>query len=59
MLSIDQIRARLAGQNLAKLAIRVGVTRSYLCNIRSGKSSNPSYKVLSALSRMLGESDDK
>jgi len=53
MMTLDEVRAALNDRNLSMVAESVGVTRSYLSAIRSGKAGNPSYEMVKRLSEYL------
>lgn len=55
MLDIKQVRERLEGKNLAKVARECGVTYSYIHAISRGIKCDPSYSMLEKLSRVLDE----
>lgn len=50
LLSLAEIRRLLYDRNLQKVADAVGCSRAYLHTIRSGRTVNPSYRRLVALS---------
>jgi len=52
MLDLEQIKEKLSDRNLAEVARRISVTRSYLSGIASGKIT-PSYKMLKKISDYL------
>lgn len=53
MLTIEEIREKLKDRNLMKVHKATGVGYSNLHGIANGQRSNPTYKVLSALSNYL------
>ena len=58
MLTIEEIRAALAGRNLTQTAQSLGVTRQTLHNIISGRNQ-PSYALLVKLARMIEAEADR
>lgn len=54
MLTIEQIRKRLADRNLAAVAEKIGIHHQSLYRIMKG--AEPSYRVAKALSDYLEES---
>lgn len=53
MLEIEEIKIKLSDRNLAEVARRIGVTRSYLSAICKGKK--PGYETIKKLSDYLDE----
>jgi transcriptional regulator with XRE-family HTH domain len=46
MLTLDEIREKLADRNLEKVSESTGIHRNTLSAIRSGDRANPSYNTL-------------
>lgn len=55
MMTLEEIQEALAGKNLSEIARKVGVTRSYIHALATGKRLNPSYEMVKKLSDALGE----
>lgn len=53
MLTVEQMKEKLADRNLEVVAERTGLSRQTLSHIRTGKLTNPSYKTIKALSDYL------
>lgn len=53
MLTIEEIRIKMQDRNVTKVAKSIGVSRVYLSMILNNKKSNPSYKIIKALSDYL------
>lgn len=53
MLTLEQIIERLRDRNLSEVSRKTGVYYLTLTNIASGKTKNPTYKSVIALSEYL------
>jgi predicted transcriptional regulator len=53
MLTLDEIKRRLADRNLSEVARQSGVYYITLTNIMSGATADPKYSTLKALSDYL------
>jgi len=53
MLTIDQIKERLADRNLREVSRRTGIGYGNLHAIATGRRTNPTYKVVKAISDYL------
>jgi len=53
MLTVEQIQSGLADRRIGVVADATGITRVALYNILSGKTKNPSYNTVVALSKYL------
>lgn len=53
MLTIEEIRERLADRRVPIVSERTGVAHSTIYAIRDGRSANPEYNTLKALSDYL------
>jgi transcriptional regulator with XRE-family HTH domain len=60
--SIDPLAARISmlcarsGQTIQGIADRVGISKTHLCALKSGKSRNPSLDITRRLAKVLGVS---
>lgn len=52
MMTIDQIREKMADRNIAEVARRLGITRVWLSAILNGRG-RPSYEMLERISAYL------
>lgn len=57
MLTISEIRARLADRNLSEIARRLGVSRAHMSDIRKGRTTG-SVQFLERLSAYLEAKDN-
>lgn len=55
MLDLEEIQSRLGDRRLSVVADAAGISRKTLWEIREGRVSNPSYRVLKRLSEYLEE----
>lgn len=53
MLDLEQIKKRLADENLSEVAGSINCTRAYVSHIATGRKKNPSYKMVKRLSDYL------
>ena len=53
MLSLDEIRARLADRRLGLVADAIGVSRQTLYTIMDGTNKNPTLRIIQGLSDYL------
>lgn len=59
MLTIDKIKERLGDRNLTEVARRAGLTYWQVYNMANGKTLQPSYEVVKALSDYLDDEHKK
>lgn len=55
MLDLEQLKKRMNGENLAVMARKLNVTRSYLSALKNGTRLNPSYDMVKRLSDYFGD----
>lgn len=55
MLTIEQVRVRLADRNLREVARRTGIGYANLYAIATGRRDNPTYKVMVKICEYLAE----
>lgn len=55
MLTIEEVRERLADRNLKEVARRTGIGYANLHAIATGRRENPSYKVMIKICKYLAE----
>ncbi len=55
MLTLDEIRSRLADRRVPVVSERTGIAHSTIYAIRDGRSVNPTYTILKTLSDYLVE----
>ena len=53
MLTLEQIRDKLADRNLEIVAERTGIHRNTLSAIRTGQNQNPTYNTIMILNNYL------
>jgi transcriptional regulator with XRE-family HTH domain len=57
-MTLEEIRRALQDRRLSMVARATGVHHNTLANIRDGKASNPTYRVMHALSEYLRRGTD-
>lgn len=55
MMTIEQVREHLLDRRIDMVADATGLHYSTVCDVRSGKNDNPSYKTMKALSDYFEE----
>lgn len=55
MLTLDEIKKRLADRRIDIVAERTGIHRNTLSAIRDGRTTNPSYETICRLSEYFSE----
>lgn len=55
MLTIEEIREKLKGENYSAVARKAKLTRAYVSAIAAGKHLNPRYETVKKISEALNE----
>jgi len=58
MMTLEEVREQLLDRRIDMVADATGLHYSTVCDVRSGKNNNPSYKTVKALSDYFEEKNN-
>jgi len=58
MMTLEEVREQLLDRRIDMVADATGLHYSTVCDVRSGKNDNPSYKTVKALSDYFEEKNN-